>query len=650
MFAHLKMRTKLFLMFVVLSLIPIGFMSVYTYHNAKNLLHQETLAGHEVSLGMTIESLSAFFQSHDQNAQVLASTRNVQRSLTILAELQGDENSPEWAERYDIIDELAKKTTREYGYLNFFLTDPKGRIVYSTDKSLVGTSIADRDYIQESLMGKANWSSIFHSDKLHQNVITLSHPVTALQGYLAGNNVGTINFVMSQGFVEELIHQATEFQANANVYLIRGDGTLLTNTRKGEFTRDGALKGRIDTEAVRLLGQQVSAGNLGFRTNAVYRDYLGNEVLGNLGVVPVGNRFAGLVVEEETREVFAGVNKLRSALGIFVAALVVIGSILANLVSRSLTDRMGSIVEATDRLAEGDLTQTLETHRNDEIGLVLQSCARMIAGLRKLVKGIQANAVEASGATHEMSATFQELSASIEEVASTTNQFASTVQQVASRTQDITIAAGEAADEAVKGSKELEETVTVMDDISTAVQGLSQEIQNLGVRSAEIGRIVGLITDISDQTNLLALNAAIEAARAGEHGRGFAVVAEEVRKLAEQSAEAAQEITGLIAEIQGDTEAAVDQSHDSAAKVDQGLLAVQKTNAAFASIRQLIDELTLQLEDVAAAVQELSASGEEIASSTEEQAASVAEVAATAENVSVLAENLQQQVTKAFKL
>ena len=175
------------------------------------------------------------------------------------------------------------------------------------------------------------------------------------------------------------------------------------------------------------------------------------------------------------------------------------------------------------------------------------------------------------------------------------------------------------------------------------------------------------IAGIAGQTNLLALNAAIEAARAGEQGRGFAVVAEEVRKLAEQSQEAAKKIAELIGEIQGDTDKAVVAMNDGTREVKTGAEVVNAAGVAFQEISGLVTQVSSQVKEISAAIQQMASGSQQIVDSvkridglsktsageaqsvsaaTEEQLASMEEIAGSSEALSKLAQDLQAAVAK----
>jgi methyl-accepting chemotaxis protein len=190
-------------------------------------------------------------------------------------------------------------------------------------------------------------------------------------------------------------------------------------------------------------------------------------------------------------------------------------------------------------------------------------------------------------------------------------------------------------------------------------------IRELGAKSEEVGGIITTITGIAQQTNLLALNAAIEAARAGEQGRGFAVVAEEVRKLAEESQQAASSIADLITAIQADTNATIELVASGAEATGEGVATVEAAQETFLQIGTSVDDVThhateiiaavervaesarrvqAEITESAAAAEEASASTEEVSASTQETSASAQEIAASASELSSISDELRQLV------
>jgi methyl-accepting chemotaxis protein len=232
--------------------------------------------------------------------------------------------------------------------------------------------------------------------------------------------------------------------------------------------------------------------------------------------------------------------------------------------------------------------------------------------------------------------------------------------EVAARAREIVTHGVAAADEANQA----------MGSVRDSSQDVTAAIKELAAKSEQIGAIVQTITGIAEQTNLLALNAAIEAARAGEQGRGFAVVAEEVRKLAEESQQAAHEISTLIGAIQGETTKVVGVVETGARRTEDGAGVVERTREAFLSIGEAVDDMASRVERIAGAAQEItaaagtmretigevasvaeqsSASTEEVSASTEETSASAEQIAASAHELSGNASVLSQLVSQ-FKI
>jgi methyl-accepting chemotaxis protein len=304
---------------------------------------------------------------------------------------------------------------------------------------------------------------------------------------------------------------------------------------------------------------------------------------------------------------------------------IIAGAVFALLVINKIVKTLLAVVERMRRVAAGDLTgDPIPVTTRDEIGQLAQATNEMQSSLREIVTSISANSEQVSAAATEVSATSEQMAASSEhqraqltQVAAAIEEMAATVTEVSGRTGEVSRQSTEAGDQANEGGQIVRRTVEEMGQIASQVESTSAAVGQLSEKAVKIGEILTVINDIADQTNLLALNAAIEAARAGEHGRGFAVVADEVRKLAERTQEATQEVSRSITEIQTSTGEATEMMGASKDRVTQGVQLARQAGDSLESIVRGSTTVAQSIDSIAAAVEEQSATSAEIARSIE---------------------------------
>jgi len=335
------------------------------------------------------------------------------------------------------------------------------------------------------------------------------------------------------------------------------------------------------------------------------------------------------------------------------------------LVGKSIRVPLEHLVSMLRDIAEGegDLTCRLDVHSTDEIGEVSSWFNQFMDKLQQVMRQVADNTQNLATAAEEMSASVSAVAQGADhqqsqtsQIATAMRQMASTVTQVSDHCQKAADNARESADNAREGGKVVAKAVGIMTDVAQSVDRIAHQIAELGKRSDQIGRIVGVINEIADQTNLLALNAAIEAARAGEQGRGFAVVADEVRKLAERTTKATKEIAEMIATVQQETQAAVEAMGRGTAQVQQGVTASTEAGAKLQQIIKGAEQGTDMVVQIATATSEqtsttdqINTSVTEIAKITQEAAAGMRQSAKACEEVSNLALDLQTLVSR-FKV
>jgi hemerythrin len=299
--------------------------------------------------------------------------------------------------------------------------------------------------------------------------------------------------------------------------------------------------------------------------------------------------------------------------------LLIIMSILLGLVSSAVFKPLAGIVEALEKAAAGDLSVRADVSSGGEFARLATAFNTMMTDMNKAMRQFFSVADTVRDSVVMVRATTDAMASAAEDVAIQASTIATASEEMSATSGDIArncLYAAESAQKATEqthsGSQLVQSSSRLMENIAQRVNVSSQTVEGLGQRSDQIGAIVNTIQDIADQTNLLALNAAIEAARAGEQGRGFAVVADEVRALAERTTKATKEIAAMIKAIQSETQSAVSSMSEGVDEVKRGTAETTRSGEALEDILNKINELTMQISQVATAAEEQTATTQEI--------------------------------------
>ncbi len=634
---NLNIRTKLLLIVIFVALIPLVALALFSM----NLIDEGISGQAQAKIISDLESAHEIYGIMETKLQMAAYSIASNSAV-------GEMGSSSGA---GIIKQI-QSVKEKYPFISTItVTDSSGKVLArSNNPSQKGEDLAKDPFVASALMGKEVAATVIvpadelGRDKLDEQakleivptdnampsdkkveasgmMIKASSPI-----YSGGKITGSVvvGHLINRDFtIVDEVKSAVNVETST---IFMNDLRISTNVKKLDGSRAIGTKVSIPVYEAVLRDGKTFYGRA-FVVNAWY--ITGYEPIYDIdkkviGILYVGTPEAPFVkLKEEAR---------RNIL-LIGAVTLILAVLLSFTASKRLIKPVGTVLYASNRVAEVayELSESSEEMKT--------ATGQIASNTQDIARG----ATQQAGKLADISRTMKEMSESVQQVAANSQKAAGGAEDANKTAQEVGVMSGD--------------VLRKMTEIQASVENSSEVIKLLETKSQKIGEIIGAITGIANQTNLLALNAAIEAARAGEHGRGFAVVADEVRKLAEESRNAAGTITELIKEIQLGTKQAVESMDRGTKKVSDGTATVENAVNAINRIVKAAGDVATMVQEIAAAAQEQSASVEEVTASiedvsaiSEESAAATQEASAAAEEQAASMEELVASTRKLTKL
>jgi methyl-accepting chemotaxis protein len=590
-----------------------------------------------------------------------------------------------------ILEALTEVYERTGSYDNIVYMTPDGTAVHQDGSK---ANIADRDYVKKVISTKKPYvSQPMVSRQTGKLAVVFCVPVL-YNGQLTGVLAATYQLERISGLIKDL-----KFMNTGDGAIVDQSGMLLGHPKMPELV--GKLsytektinpeltlhQTELDERQISLFKQVAKSGQQA-EGQYTFVDGVKQVAVGTAIDLPGGERWVMVVAAPES-EVTLEETTLAKTMLMVSLMLIMLVVLLIVVISKRFVKPIGLVRDECLLLSQGDFREREATvDSQDEIGQLAQGFREMRNTLRSLVTKVQIKAEQVAASSEGLTSSAQQsadaanqVAGSIVEIAEGTQtqagsasrisvvakDMSASAEQVSGAMQHVVEIARSTSQEAELGRQVVVQATDQMGIIGQGSDIVQTAITELAKGSSEIREIVDLITTIAGQTNLLALNAAIEAARAGEHGRGFAVVAEEVRKLAEQSNQAAQKIGTLIQRNQNNMDQAVTATQAGNAGVKAGVALVNSAGETFKKIVGSIIQLSDQIKEISesingmasgnhtlvSAIQEIdkassknASEAQTVSAATEEQSASMQEIASSSQGLAKLASDLQDAVVK----
>lgn len=553
---------------------------------------------------------------------------------------------------YWVAQQLSEKLKdRKDVFETYFVCDYKGQMWETDSASIVSLEATNREFYKRIVgQNQPTFIGEIHQSALSKkNVFMIAHRVVDSYGNVSGIFGGTIS-------LEKLSNMTSQIKMGQVGYgwIVDGTGLVLAHPNKDIILKLNILNSSKEGySGLEELGKKMTQGQTD--SGLITLPDKSKAFVFFTPITASPGWSLGMSIPE--KDLMARANTLVRVMIIVIAIIIGIVVLVSFIVGNTISKPIKTLAQGVEQFGGGDLTTQFQAKGKDEIAHMASALNSMAASLRESMRSVKNSAEtvdnfsteleqiaqqgteianKLSTRAEEINKNIQNASASIEQVSSGVEEVAASAQNVSKSTQQLSERAEKVTSAAKEGEKAIEKIVEIVTRAKQRADLTTQTVGGLTEDAKNIATIVETINSIAEQTNLLALNAAIEAARAGEAGRGFAVVADEIRKLAEQSKSATENIANILRKIQQSAKDADEQTNQTAEVVEEA--------------SEQASVVGKRLKDILSEVESMGSMVESTAASAQEQSAATQEMASAMDNATKAVTSIVQQVEQMLQL
>lgn len=670
-------NTLAFILFLNI-LVVFGILGTFMYTNTRAMLVQQQEAMLQTKTQSVIAQFDALFKEKGALVKQM-STNEIFRQYIETTASSADVHTSTYAARTQAT--LAAIVKEEPSFADAWVLGIQGKGFWLQNDGAAANAefnVQDRPYYKPAMEANGLYFSEPYADVNNGTMLMgIFYPVK-------DDNDQVIGFVVADIAFKDIpdIMQSYSLGSTGYSVLTTKDGDILYHP-----DQDKVLKQKFNENEGELgeIGQRMMAGESGVQ---LINDQGERRYVGYATSADTGWSVALTIAEKEVLEELGSFTWI--TIGGFAGATILL-VLICYVVLRSILRSIPKLLAKMKQIEEGDLTVQFEVKSNNELGQIAQGIQKMVEKIYSMIQMVGNTSQVLNQSSNDLqvistktASTMNDTAVAINEIASATNYQSVESDNILTKTMELSHQIDGIANDAtvmeqmVKTSSEQSENgldiVTQLsqwaEENNKSTQAISALIHDIDASRSEIASFVGTVHQIATQTNLLALNASIEAARAGDQGKGFAVVAGEVRKLAEQTAAATQEIYKKVGFIEEKTKLSVQHTVEGLRIAEENAKSVDATKQLFSHISEDLEELKLRmnqisrgtlnihqhkdeilhaLETISATTEENSASTQEVSASTQEQLESIEKVAELSDQLNQISKQLQKELSQ-FKV